>query len=112
MAIVAITIVIESIITDIGPIYLCYLGICWSMLEVIYSSIINNYATTLALEHRCEVPDFIENGFLEMSNRRVNGTVTYLCADGYRYTRTKTRVCQPNLTWSGESGVCKGRLYQ
>ena len=51
-----------------------------------------------------------ENGLVRFGSqgRSVGAEVWYSCNSGYILTGTESRECQRDLTWSGESPICKG----
>ncbi|XP_015913201.1 membrane cofactor protein isoform X2 [Parasteatoda tepidariorum] len=49
--------------------------------------------------HPCDDPGTIKNGQRKFVGNGINGTVTYLCDDGYRLIGKGTLQCMPNGKW-------------
>ena len=49
----------------------------------------------------------IENGFVTLTNRSINGIATYTCKLGFVLVGNSQQVCQLGGTWSGVTPQCK-----
>ncbi|XP_077984790.1 protein mesh-like [Glandiceps talaboti] len=56
----------------------------------------------------CGLPGTIEGGITNLSCTEYLCTVDYYCQTGYTFDGRKTRTCQRNGVWDGESPTCTG----
>ena len=52
----------------------------------------------------------ISNGYVKVNSLKINATAIYSCDDGFVLVGESIRVCEDDLTWSGEVPTCLGMM--
>lgn len=65
-------------------------------------------------DDKCPALQAPENGYMSVTDNRVNRSVTFHCNQGYQLIGSTSIICiqddTPNPNWSGDTPICRGIL--